>query len=212
MRWGGPVRVGTGCAAYGAPFRWRGWPYPACRPSRPSRPSPAKRSAPLDRSPGVGRGPRSRRPRLSRVRLRLWCSARPSPVGSAGRSIDGASPTVAPTAGTAAAGSTSRTSGIGVGSAGGRTSCSAVTAASRLGSDVTSACAAAPSDVLSGAWIASGAAPESPVFSVSGFATARGRGDLRRGVGVDTGANSTVSSTVNRFPSMSTHLHLQMRT
>ena len=41
----------------------RGWPYPACRPSRPS---PAKRSAPLDRSPGAGRGPRSRRPRPSR--------------------------------------------------------------------------------------------------------------------------------------------------
>ena len=207
--WGGPVRVGTGCAAYGAPFRCRGWPYPACRPSRPS---PAKRSAPFDRSPGVGRGPRSRRPRPSRVRLRLLCSARPSPVGSAGRSIDGASQTVAAIAGAGSTGSASRISAIGVGSAGGTASCSGVVAASQWESDVTSACAADPSDVLSGAWTASGTEPESPTCSVSGFAAARGRGDLRRGVGVDTGANSTVSSTVNRFPSMSTHLHLQLRT
>jgi hypothetical protein len=50
------------------------------------------------------------------------------------------------------------------------------------------------------------------VVSAVGFAAARGRGALRRGAGVDTGANSTVSSTVNRVPSMSTHMHLQMRT
>ena len=132
-------------------------------------------------------------------------------MGSAGRSIGGDSETGAAITGASAP--VASTVGISeVVSAETPISGSARATTSFFDSDVSSVGTGGRSDALSRAATASGTAPPLSGLSASGFAAARGRGDRRRGVGVDTGANSTVSSTVNRVPSMSTQLDLQMRT